>query len=60
MKQYVDITTLRYDEENDEYYIVSNLFEKAGFKEGDTLNWSDNGDGSWSLTKIKEENNKND
>ena len=27
------------------------LMEKAGWKEGDTLEWTDRGDGSWSLEK---------
>ena len=27
------------------------LLESAGWKEGDTLTWSDNKDGSWSLEK---------
>jgi hypothetical protein len=27
------------------------LLESAGWNEGDTLEWSDNGDGSWSLSK---------
>ena len=27
------------------------LMEKAGWKEGDTLEWKDRGDGSWSLEK---------
>lgn len=27
------------------------LLEAAGWKEGDTLIWNDQGDGSWSLTK---------
>ena len=27
------------------------LLEQAGWKEGDTLEWKDRGDGSWSLTK---------
>jgi hypothetical protein len=31
------------------------LLEQAGWKEGDILNWEDNGDGSWSLTKVKDE-----
>lgn len=30
------------------------LLEAAGWKEGDTLNWIDNKDGSWSLTKKEE------
>jgi hypothetical protein len=31
------------------------LLEETGWKEGDTLTWIDNKDGSWSLTKVKEE-----
>ncbi len=27
------------------------LLDAAGWKEGDTLEWKDNGDGSWSLIK---------
>jgi hypothetical protein len=27
------------------------LLEQAGWKEGDTLVWKDNKDGSWTLTK---------
>jgi hypothetical protein len=27
------------------------LLETAGWKEGDILEWKDNGDGSWTLTK---------
>ena len=27
------------------------LLEQAGWKEGDTLEWTDRGDGSWSLGK---------
>lgn len=27
------------------------LLEQAGWKEGDTLEWKDRGDGSWSLEK---------
>jgi hypothetical protein len=28
---------------------------QAGWKEGDTLDWKDNGDGTWCLTKVKDE-----
>lgn len=28
------------------------LLEMNGWKEGDTLEWIDNGDGSWSIQKI--------
>lgn len=27
------------------------FLENVGWKEGDTIEWSDNGDGSWCLTK---------
>jgi hypothetical protein len=30
------------------------LLEQTGWKEGDTLEWHDNKDGSWSLTKKEE------
>jgi len=29
------------------------LLEMQGWKEGDTLEWTDNGNGSWSLSKAK-------
>ena len=29
--------------------------EEVGWKEGDQIEWSDNGDGSWTLTKKEEE-----
>ena len=28
------------------------FLESAGWNEGDILDWNDNGDGSWSLTKV--------
>lgn len=28
------------------------LLKEAGWKEGDTISWKDNGDGSWSLAKL--------
>lgn len=30
------------------------VLKDAGWKEGDTLKWTDRGDGSWSLSKIEE------
>ena len=30
------------------------LLELQGWKEDDILEWKDNGDGSWSLTKVNE------
>lgn len=32
------------------------LLEITGWKEGDTLLWTDNNDGSWSLTKKETDN----
>ena len=34
------------------------LLELQGWKEGDTLTWTDEGNGSWSLTKKEDENGK--
>lgn len=28
------------------------IFDELGWQVGDTLNWSDNGDGSWTLRKV--------
>lgn len=33
--------------------LPEDLLEGAGWKEGDTLKWTDNGDGSWTLTKVE-------
>jgi hypothetical protein len=30
------------------------MLEEAGWKEGDLLDWADNGNGSWTLKKIPE------
>jgi hypothetical protein len=40
--------------ETDECLITfpDDLMEKVGWKEGDSLNWKDNGDGSFTLTKV--------
>jgi hypothetical protein len=32
------------------------LLDQVGWNEGDTLNFSDNGDGSWSITKTDPKN----
>lgn len=41
------------DNESGEYFIElpQELLDSAGFNIGDTLKWTDNKDGSWSLTK---------
>lgn len=33
--------------------LPQDLLDSAGWKEGDTLDWKDLGDGSWSLTKLE-------
>ena len=35
------------------------VMEEAGWKPGDTLKWTDRGDGSWSLAKINENTEDN-
>lgn len=30
---------------------TSEILDQLGWKDGDTLEWHDNGDGSWSLSK---------
>jgi hypothetical protein len=34
------------------------LLDQLGWKEGDTLSWQDNKDGSWTLTKKKPKESK--
>jgi len=43
-------TTLTVDD-NGVLTFPPNFLEKVGWKEGDVLQWIDNHDGSWSLTK---------
>jgi len=45
----------------DDYYVEfpEEVLEEAGWKPGDTLKWTDKGDGSWSLTKINENTEDN-
>ena len=46
--------TLEVKEENGYQYIElpNSLIEKMGWKIGDTIDWKDNKDGTWSLLKI--------
>lgn len=48
------ILTVEEDAETGELILpfTPEILEQLGWKEGDTLNWSDNGDGSWSLSKV--------
>ena len=34
--------------------LPQDFLDQQGWKEGDTLDWKDNGDGSWSLSKVEE------
>jgi hypothetical protein len=35
--------------------LPQDMLDQVGWKEGDTLDWQDNGDGSWSLIKVQDE-----
>lgn len=47
------ILTVQEDPETGECILSfpQDLLDEAGWKEGDTLTWIDNGDGSWILSK---------
>lgn len=53
-----EMTTVQYDEDTGDYYITSNLLEKAGFKPGDSVCWTEVSPGIWALTKAKVEDNE--
>lgn len=48
---------VKYDVDTDEYYIdlPEEVLKETGFKPGDTIVWTDNKNGSFSLAKKKEE-----
>jgi hypothetical protein len=48
--------TLEEDPENGDLImpLADDILESAGWKEGDTLEWSDNKDGTWTLRKKDE------
>lgn len=54
MKQ--DIATIK-ERENGELYLEfpEELMEEMGWNEGDTLEWKDNGDGSWTIQKVSKD-----
>jgi hypothetical protein len=47
------IVTVEEDPETGELILPlpADMLTMQGWKEGDTLDWTDNGDGSWSLSK---------
>ena len=48
------IITLIEDGEDLILPLPERLLEEAGWNEGDILDWSDNGNGSWTLKKVEE------
>jgi hypothetical protein len=47
-----DIVTVEFDEDSQEYYISSPIFEKH-FKAGDSVEWTEQSPGVYILTKAK-------
>jgi hypothetical protein len=43
-----------YDEETDDYIVPlgNDVCDELGWQVGDTIKWQDNGDGSYTLTKV--------
>jgi hypothetical protein len=54
MKKNKEPLTLEVKEENGYLYIElpNSLLKKMGWKTGDTIDWHDNKDGTWSLLKV--------
>ena len=54
MKEY-DVALIEEDTETGEHILTfpAGLIEKLGWAVGDTLIWSDNSDGTWTLSKKK-------
>lgn len=52
----MDKHTLEVQEDEEGMFVVfpDNVMEQLGWKEGDSIDWKDNGDGSWSLSKKQE------
>ena len=47
-----DTVIVEFDEDSQEYYISSPIFEKY-FKEGDDVEWTEQSPGVYILTKVK-------
>ena len=53
--------TVQKFEDGDEYLeFPQEVMDEAGWKPGDTLKWTDNGNGSWTLSKINENTDENE
>jgi hypothetical protein len=46
-----------YDEETDDYILPlgNDVCDEVGWQVGDTIKWQDNGDGSYTLTKVTDD-----
>lgn len=46
-----------YDEETDDYIVPlgNDVCDEMGWQVGDTIKWQDNGDGSYTLTKVTDD-----
>ena len=46
-----------YDEETDDYIVPlgNDVCDELGWQVGDTIKWQDNGDGSYTLTKVTDD-----
>ena len=55
-----DTVEVKYDPVSEEHYIQWDGLEEMGWKEGDTIIWVDNGDGSFILKKEENMNYQND
>lgn len=52
--------TVKYDEQEDFYYLESEVFEQVGWKPGDDILWTENEDGTITLKKVEQMSYQND
>jgi hypothetical protein len=52
--------TVQYNEEEDFYYLESEIFQQVGWKPGDDILWIENEDGTVTLKKVEKMNYQND
>jgi bifunctional DNA-binding transcriptional regulator/antitoxin component of YhaV-PrlF toxin-antitoxin module len=55
------ILTVQEDPDTGDFFIQfpQSVLDRLGWKEGDTLDWTDNKNGSWSLSKREKNNEQN-
>ena len=56
------VATIDYDPELNEHVLVfgEDLINEMGWQVGDTLEWIDNSDGSWSIMRVSKDASKTD